>query len=96
MKKIYPFFFAAIVFPFSAVMLILSLLCSIKLSAVNDSVRKLDEQCAALAAENERLTAEYESLISIDKIEKYAVDVLGMQHCEASQIEYIEMDVHAG
>jgi len=96
MKKIYPVFFAAVVFPFSAIMLIFSLLCSIKLSAVNDSVRKLDEQCTALVAENERLTAEYESLISIDKIEKYAVDILGMQHCEAAQIEYIEMDSLTG
>jgi len=95
-KKIYPVFFAAIVFPFAAIMLIFSLLCSIKLSAVNDSVRKLDEQCKVLILENERLTAEYESLAAIDKIERYAVDVLGMQHCEGSQIEYIEIKEQAG
>lgn len=96
MKNIYPVFFAAVVFPFSAIMLILSLLCSIKLSAVNDSISKLDTQCSELMVENEQLTAEYENMAAIDKLEKYAVEVLGMQHCMASQIEYIEMEDMAG
>ena len=96
MKKIYPVFFSAVVFPFSALMLIFSLLCSIKLSAVNDRVRELDEQCRTLMLENERLTAEYESLASIDKVEKFAVSVLGMQQCEATQIVYIEMKEQVG
>lgn len=96
MKRIYPVFFAAIVFPFSATMLILSLLCSIKLSATNDVLRKLDEQCTTLLSENERLTAEYESMAAIDKVERYAIAVLGMQQCTASQIEYIEMENQAG
>ena len=65
-------------------------------TARDASLRELDEQCRTLMLENERLTAEYESLASIDKVEKYAVSVLGMQQCEATQIVYIEMKEQVG
>jgi len=93
LKKIYPVFFTAVVFTFSAVMLIFSLLCSIKLSAVNDSLRRTEERAAALQTENEKLLARYESKISADKLEQYATEVLGMQHCSPGQIEYLEIDM---
>ena len=91
MKKIYPVFFVAVVFSFSALMLILSLLCSIKLSAVNDAVDRLDAKILQLETENESLIAEYESCVSVEELERYALDMLGMQHITAIQIEYLEM-----
>lgn len=91
MKKVYPVFFVAVVFSFSALMLIFSLLCSIKLSALNDSVNKLTSRIAELEVENEHLVAEYESLISIEALEAHAIDRLGMQHATAIQIEYLEI-----
>lgn len=91
MKKIYPVFFVAVVFSFSAVMLIFSLLCSIKLSALNDSVNKLSSLIAETETETEHLVAEYESILSIEELEYYAVEKLGMQHATAIQIEYLEI-----
>ena len=79
------------VFSFSAIMLIFSLLCSIKLSALNDSVNKLTSKIDSLEVENEHLVAEYESLVSIERLEEYAIDRLGMQHATAIQIEYLEI-----
>lgn len=91
MKRIYPVFFVAVVFSFSAAMLIFSLLCSIKLSAVNDSVDRVCGRLTELEEENERLAAEYESCVSVEELERYALDKLGMQHVTAIQIEYLEM-----
>ena len=91
MKKIYPVFFVAVVFSFSAIMLIFSLLCSIKLSALNDSVNKASARLTEVKTETERLVAEYESLVSIEELEHYAVEKLGMQHATAIQIEYLEI-----
>ena len=91
MKKIYPVLFVAVVFSFSAIMLIFSLLCSIRLSALNDSVNKLAQRIETVETENERLLAEYESLASIEALERYALDQLGMQHPTAIQIEYLEI-----
>ena len=82
-------FFAAIVFSFSALMLISSLLCSIKLAALKDAFNKCEKQCAELEAEVQRLCATYESLASVEEIERYALEVLGMQQCTAEQIEVI-------
>lgn len=72
-------------------MLIFSLLCSIKLSALNDSVNKVSARLTEVKTESERLVAEYESLISIEELEHYAVEKLGMQHATAIQIEYLEI-----
>ena len=91
MKKIYPVFFVAVVFSFSAIMLIFSLLCSIKLSALNDSVNSLSSRIVDAEIELEQLVAEYESLVTIEELERYALDRLGMQHATAIQIEYLEI-----
>lgn len=91
MKKIYPVFFVAVVFSFSAIMLIFSLLCSIKLSALNDSVNSLSSRIVDAEIELEQLVAEYESLVTIEELERYALDKLGMQHATAIQIEYLEI-----
>lgn len=84
-------FFVAVVFSFSAIMLIFSLLCSIKLSALNDSVNRVSAGITTMETQTECLVAEYESLINIEELERYATEKLGMQHATAIQIEYLEI-----
>ncbi|MGI5976461.1 MAG: hypothetical protein ACOX68_02025 [Candidatus Limivicinus sp.] len=90
LKKISSSLFVAIVFAFSAFLAVLSLLISIKLAALNDSALKLEKEAEELREENELLTAQCENSISMEKLESYATEVLGMQHCSPDQIEYIE------
>lgn len=90
MKRISASMFLAVIFCFSAAVLVFSLLASIKLAALNDTAARLHAETAELAEENRSLTAQYEQSISIDEIERRAVEVLGMQHPTAEQIEYIE------
>lgn len=90
MKRVSYSMFIAVIFCFSAVMLVFSLLASIKLAALNDTAAKLINETKALEEENKILTAEYEKLINIEEIEKYAVEVLGMKRPTADQIEYIK------
>ena len=37
------------------------------------------------------LLAQYEQCVSIDEIERYAVEELGMRRCTPEQIEYIDI-----
>lgn len=90
MKEVCETLFRAIGFCFSAMLLVLSLLTSIKLAAVNDTAAGMERAVEKLRAENEILRAEYENSISLEEIERYAVEELGMQRCSPSQIVYIE------
>ncbi len=89
MKKLSASLFVVILFSFSAVMLVFSLLASIRIAALNDTAARLQKETAVLTEENEILLAQYEQLVSIDEIERYAVEELGMQHCKAEQMETI-------
>ena len=91
MKEICENFFRAIGFCFSAALLILSLLTSIKLAAVNDTAARLEKEVARLKNENEILRAEYENSLSLEEIERYAIEELGMQRCFPNQIIYVEL-----
>ena len=91
MKEICESFFRAIGFCFSAALLILSLLTSIKLAAVNDTAARLEKEVARLKNENEILRAEYENSLSLEEIERYAIEELGMQRCSPNQIIYVEL-----
>lgn len=90
MKRISNSMFLAVVFCFSALMLVFSLLASIKLAALNDTATRLSRETAELVEKNRALTAEYEKNINIEEIERYAVDELGMRRPTAEQVEYIE------
>ena len=91
MKTISEILFRAVCFCFSAVILILSLLTSIKLAAVNDTAAELDAAVGRLKTENEILRAEYENSLSLEEIERYASEKLGMQRQTPRQIIYIEL-----
>lgn len=91
MKRVSAALFAAVVFSFSAVLLVLSLLASIKLAALNDTASRLTAQIKELRDENAALTAQYECCVSIDELERRAVEELGMRRCTPEQIEYIDI-----
>ena len=90
LKKMSASFFCAVLYCFSSVMLILSLLVSIRMTALGDEASRLEREIESLQEENTRLMLQYESLVSPDKIEEYAVEVLGMRPLSAEQTEYIE------
>ena len=53
-------------------------------------ISALNSRISQANAENVRLTAQLGSIISADKIQNYAVTVLGMQQAERYQIHYFE------
>lgn len=91
MKRASASIFAAIVFSFSAVLIILSLFASIRLAALDDSAQRLGRDIAAAEKRRQELSAEYESAVSLDALERYATEVLGMRRPSGAQIEYIEL-----
>lgn len=54
------------------------------------TISSLNEDVAQAKAENVRLNYEMNAMISADKIQVYAVKVLGMQQAERYQIHYFE------
>ena len=75
----------------AAAMLVMSLLCSIRLAAVNDRAARLERENAALTREIDVLTARTESSLSLEELERRAVDELGLQRCTPGQIQVIEL-----
>ncbi len=53
---------------------------------------ELKAEIAEVNSENDRMEAELESKISLNSIDSYAVDVLGLQKLEKTQIQYLEVD----
>ena len=78
--------FVSIGLGFSALFLVLALLCSIRATAVNDRAAALERETAELRLENERLRTRCEERLSLAEIERYATQELGMQYLSADQI----------
>ena len=89
LKKLSRSLFCAVVYVFSSGLLIISLLVSIRITALWDEVTSVQHIVDELKEENTRLTNEYESSISLEEIENYATTQLGMCRCTNEQIEYI-------
>ena len=92
MKKLQECLFQAICFCFSAVLLVMTLLCSIRQAAVSEQSLRMQQETERLRDENAILRSRYEQSVSLEEIERYASRVLGMQRCSAGQIIYIPMD----
>ena len=75
---------------FSAVILVMCMLSSANLAAVNDEAAMLQSEVDALEEENRMLFVKFENSIDLESLEKYAVEQLGMQRCSPGQIMYIE------
>lgn len=56
----------------------------------NNTIAELQSEIDQAQAENVRLNAAICSMASVDKIQEYAVSVLGMQKAERYQIHYFE------
>ena len=91
MKQLNETLFTAVTLCFSALLLVMTLLTGIKLAAVNDAAR-LEQETARLRTQNGILEAEYENSLSLEEIERYAEEVLGMQRCTPEQMIYIQME----
>lgn len=76
----------------SAVILVLSLLASARLTEIDDRTETLSDEIILLERRNSILQAQYESLISMEELECYAVEVLGMQRLSPWQIFYLDVD----
>ena len=83
--------FRLICLVFSMMLLVLSLLWTVRLSQLEDKAAAMEKEIAGLQAENQILLAKYESCVSLEKIERYAIQELGMQHCSPGQIFYLEL-----
>ncbi len=82
--------FRAILILFSCVLMVFTMLCTVRLAAMNDKASASEKRIQELSAENDVLIAHYESSIGLDEIEQYATEVLGMQRCTPGQIIYLE------
>lgn len=71
------------------VLLVMMLLAQIQLVNVSNASAALESQISELKTEQGRLVAEYETVFNLKSVEEYAVDVLGMQEPDESQISYL-------
>ncbi len=71
---------------FSAILLVFSLLNSISIAAASESLSEQEKEKNKLEIENRCLTVECENRLSLEEIESYAEEVLGMRRCSPEQI----------
>lgn len=93
MKQVNELLFRAVCMAAAALMLVLSLLCSISVAAANDRAARLEKENTAIAREIELLNARVESSLSLEELERRAVEELGLQRCTPGQIIVIEEPV---
>ena len=62
-----------------------------KLDNVNRQIARTQQTLEETKSETVRLQMEINSIISIDKVEDYAVNTLGMVKIESGQVEYIDL-----
>ena len=75
---------------FSAAALVLSLLGSVRAAALSGEIEELEEALKLSKEENGRLLLDMESSIGLAELERYAVEVLGMQTPSAGQMIHID------
>ena len=82
--------FRAVALCCSAVLLIGSLFLGVVTAARNDEAARLRRSAELLRQENAWLLARCESSLSLEQIERYAVEKLGMQRLAGEQIIRVE------
>ena len=90
MAKITNSVFNALCVAFSAVFLVLCMLCSAQRAAENERVAQYKKEVDKLKTENQVLYVQNQCYMSLEELEKYALETLGMQRLNPSQIFYIE------
>ena len=81
---------------FSALLLVLSLLCAVETASVNDRAAALEKENERLKTENQILQTRLDNSLSLEELETYALEELGMQRPAPGQIRTIEITEHLG
>lgn len=71
---------------FSACILVLSLITAAQTAAVNDRAAELKIKIEEIKSENELLEIKLDMSAPLAEIERYAIEVLGMQHLRPEQV----------
>lgn len=66
--------------------LVLSLITAAETAAVNDLAAELKTEIDKIKSENELLSIKLNMSVGLEEIERYAIDVLGMQHLRPEQV----------
>jgi hypothetical protein len=82
--------FLLIIIAFSAMLVLLSLLSCVRLTALNDRAAALSRELETARAENAALSVAYEQSVSLPELARRAA-ALGMQPCTPSQIVTLPM-----
>ena len=82
--------FRAVCLLFSALLLILSLLAGIDLTAANDEAAHVKSRITALEEENRQLRSRIDAATSLEEIERRAREELSMQPAGPGQIVVLE------
>jgi len=90
-NKVSALLFRAICAGFSFLLLVAALLGSIELAAVNEELNTLEQGLKELKDENRILQAKLETSMSLEELERYATEELGMQRMNPGQIIYLEL-----
>lgn len=90
MSKVSNSIFNALCLAFSAVFLVLCMLCSAQRAAENERAAMYREEIERLKAENRIMYVESQCQMPLEELERYALEELGMQHLRAEQIICIE------
>lgn len=72
-----------------AILISLMLLAQIQLLSISSATVELENQIVQLQEQQDKLTAEYETVFNLKDVEEYALGVLCMQEPEDSQIRYL-------
>lgn len=91
MSKLNGVLFRVICGAFSFGLLVAALLGSIELAALNEELTTMERELKELKEENRVLQAEYETSMSLEELERYATEKLGMQRLSPGQIIYLEL-----
>lgn len=74
----------------ASVLIVMSLMAQIQLTAVSSEAVALSEKLEELETEQTRLRIAYESAFNLAEIEEYAINELGMQKPRSDQVYYID------
>lgn len=66
---------------------------TLKLDEINHDIANVQSQIKVADSENTRLKMQLNSMASLDKVEDYAINKLGMVKQESYQVEYIDLAV---
>ena len=64
-----------------------------KLSELNLEILEIENDIKIAKSENTRLSMEYTSTVSIENVEEYVINGLGMQKIDKYQIKYIDISI---